>query len=303
MQQSNGSLETSNQTQQPQENNSGSEQLGKPEKAPRNQRQQQQPQNKQPETKDEKPLSLAELFKRENPDDPEDTSFSVEDEDDPTKPVDSVDGLSKRLKIKPEEVYAIKVPMPNGAEPMTLGDLKDRVGELVDLDARELEFTQRRVRGEGEILRAQQELRSLMALIPKDKLTPELINKVRQNHETTQARERQLTLEHIPSWNDEQTRTADIQGMVSMLSDYGFDEGFIATVVDHRALKFLRDTYLMRKRIQKALSEVKIPPRKGNKAPSQKTGKPAQRPVDSQNTRTASKSSSARLMEFLNSKG
>jgi hypothetical protein len=299
MQQSNGSLETSNQNQQPQNSSSG-EQLGlKPEKAPRNQ--QQQP--SKPDPNEAKPLSLADLFKKENPDDPEDLSFSVEDDDDPSKPVDSVDGLSKRLKMKPEEVYKIKVPLPNGLEPMTLGELKDRVGELADLDARELEFNTRRVRGEGELLRAQNELRSLMALIPKDKLTPELINKVRANHEATQARERQLTLEHIPSWNDDQSRTTDMQHMIEMLSDYGFDEGFISTVVDHRALKFIRDTMLMRRRIQKALAEVKIPTRKNNKAPSQKVGKAPQKPAEDRSGSRKAQSSSARLMEFLNSKG
>lgn len=291
MQQSNVGSEMS-QTNQTESQSDGVGLTQRYEKLPRDNRFQQNKESVNDKPKDGKedkrePLSLAELFRSENPDDPEDDSFSVEDEEDLTKPADSIDGVAKRLKMKVEDVYKIKVPMPSGAEPMTLGDLKDRVGELVDLDLREMEFNTRRIRGEGELLRSQQELRSLMALIPKDKLTPELINKVRKTHEATQARERQLTIEHIPSWMDDKARTADIKGMIEMLGDYGFDESFIETIVDHRALKFVRDMYLMRRRIQSALKNVKIPVRKGNKAPSHKPNKAAAKPADDRTSRPA----------------
>lgn len=301
MQQLNGNLETS-QPNQPSPNSKGGENARTPSRESK-QQQQQPPQRKEGGNESEvehKPLSLAEMFQKENPDDPEDDRFSVEEPDDPSSPVDSLDKVAKRLKMKPEDVYAIKVPMPNGAEPMTLGDLKDRVGELVDLDARELEFTQRRVKSEGEVLRAQQELRGLMALIPKQHLSPELVDKVRKNHLATQARERELTLEHIPAWQNEETRTKEIEDITKMFSDYGFDEGFITTIVDHRAMKFARDTMLMRKRIAKALAEVKIPPRKG-KAPSAKAAKPAQRPSESSNGRERSVNANASLRAMFTS--
>lgn len=233
----------------------------------------QQPAKGAPSSEEPKRLSLAELFA----DDVEDGEGS-ESPDDPSKPVESLDGLIKRLKITPEQAYAIKVPLANGAEPLTLGELKDRVGEVVDLEVRELQFDQRRVKAEGELLRAQTEIRELMALIPKDQLSPVAIQKVRDKHAATLRREQQATLEHIPEWQDEKRRTADITGMIELLSNYGFDETFLGTVQDHRALKFIRDSYLREKRISAALAKIKDVPKKPGQRPSGKSVKGAVKP-------------------------
>ena len=268
MSQLNGNSETGTPQNQPANSNAG--------------KQQQQPQNNSSGMQNQQaddgnepnnPLSLAEMFADENSDD----ENQQNDSDDPSKPVDSIDRLVKRLGVKPEQVYAIKVPMPNGAEPVTIGDLKDRVGELVDFESRELQFDQRRIKAEGDLLRAQTEMRELLAMVPKEHIKPEVVEKVRKRHEETMRRERVATLEHIPQWQDEKTRTEDIQGMMDLLSDYGFDESFISTVVDHRALKFIRDMYLRDKKIKAALAKVTIPTKKGQR-PSGKSGKAAQKP-------------------------
>jgi hypothetical protein len=219
-----------------------------------------------------KRLSLAELFA------PDTLERESGTNDNDSGPVDSIDGVSKRLGLKPEEVYAIKVPMPNGAEPLTIGDMKDRVGELVELETREAQFDQRRIKSEGEVLRAQTELRELISMIPKENIPAGIVDKIRKRHEATVNRERELTLEHIPQWQDEKTCAADISGINELLSDYGFDDTFIATVVDHRALKFIRDMYLMDKRIKTALARVETPTKRGKK-PSSKVGKPAKSPA------------------------
>src|SRR6185369_8652153 len=65
-----------------------------------------------------KRLSLAELF-ADDVDGEGHGSEGGSGDDDPSKPVDSIDGLTKRHKMTAEQVYAIKVPMPNGAEPLT----------------------------------------------------------------------------------------------------------------------------------------------------------------------------------------
>jgi hypothetical protein len=128
-----------------------------------------------------------------------------------------------------------------------------------------LQFDQHRREREGELLRVQNEIRELMQLIPREQLKPELIEKVRGQHESTMRRERQLTLEHIPDWRKDETRLADLEGMTELVQDYGFPESFITTVVDHRALKMLRDFYRMNKRIKEALAKVTTPPKKGMK--------------------------------------
>jgi len=250
------------------------------------------------EGEDKRALNLRDLFSQKEGEDGEPGPLDLDEADDPNKPVSNLNQLAKRLGVKDEDVYKILVPMKDGAEPMALGALKDRVGELVDLDARELEFETRRVRNEGETLRAQQELRDLMALIPQDKITPELVAKVRKSHETTRSREVALTLEHIPSWSDERARTADLNKMVAMLNEYGLPESFITTVVDHRAMKFIRDSMVIRERVLKALKDVKIPPRKGAMPPSGRRGIPSKAPAQS-SRRVPDNTERGRIMSFL----
>lgn len=236
-------------------------------------------QQQQPE--EPRRLSLAELFAEDDGDSNDSDNGAG---DDPSTPPDSMEGLSKRLGFKPEQIYNVKIPLADGAEPMTIGQLKDRVGELVDLETRETQFEQRRLRSEGDLLRSQAEIRDLLAMVPKEHIKPEVVNKIRQRHEANMQRERVATLEHIPEWHDEKRRTEDLQGMVDFVSEWGFDGGFLATVSDHRAVKFIRDMYLRDKRIKTALAKVTTPDSKGQRS-SGKTRKPAVRPNANQSQR------------------
>jgi hypothetical protein len=205
--------------------------------------------------------------------------------DDPNAPIDSLDRAVRKLGMTAENAYKIKIPMRDGLEPMTLGELKDRVSEVVDLEQRELQFDQHRRDREGELLRAENEVRELMQLIPREQLKPELVERMRGQHESTMRRERTLTLQHIPEWRDDSKRLADIEGMSELAQSYGFPESFITTVVDHRALKMLRDFFRMDQRIRKALANVTVPDKKGFK-PSGKNGKPPVKPNNNPNNNT-----------------
>lgn len=243
-------------------------------------RREQQQQSQQHQSEEPRRLSLAELFSDSEDGDSDDDGIG----DDPSKPPESLEALSKRLGLKPEQVYNVKIPLADGAEPLTIGQLKDRVGELVDLETRETQFEQRRLRAEGELLRSQAEIRELLAMVPKEHIRPEIVNKIRQRHNANMQRERAATLEHIPEWRDEKRATEDLQGMTEFLGEYGFDETFIGTVHDHRAIKFIRDMYLRDRRIKAALAKVTTPDSKGHRG-SAKTKKSATRPTQQQSQR------------------
>lgn len=249
-------------------------------------------------------LSLAELFANDGDEDHQNSNGSGGD--DPSKPPDTVERAVKRLGLKdPKDFYAIKVPMPDGAEPLTIGELKDRVGELVDFETRELQSTHRLRERESELLRSQAEMREMMALIPRDKLTPEVLEKARKKHEATLRVERAATLEHIPDWQDDKRRLEDITGMIELLEGYGFNENFIETIVDHRAMKLLRDFYLMDRKIKAALAKVKDLSRgKSGHRPSVKTGKGATKPNQHERSRPAPMPDNrARIAALFNSFG
>lgn len=238
-------------------------------------------QKQQLQQQDDEPrrLSLAELFS-EDGDSYDDSDSNTND--DPSKPPETFEVLSKRLGLKPEQLYNVKIPLAAGAEPLTIGQLKDRVGEVVDLETRETQFEQRRMRSEGELLRAQAEIREILAMVPREHIKPEIVDKIRKRHDANMARERQMTLEHIPDWQDEKRRGEDLEGMIAFMGDYGFEDTFIGTVSDHRAIKFIRDMYIRDKRIKKALANVTTPESRGMRG-SGKTRKPARSPNQSQN--------------------
>lgn len=238
-------------------------------------RQQQQRKGVQQSDDDEpRRFSLAELFSDDNDSDDLDSDGN----DDLSKPPESFEVLSKRLGLKPEQLYNVKVSMPNGAEALTIGQLKDRVGEVVDLETRETQFEQYRMQKEGETLRSQAEIREILSMIPKEHVKPEVVEKIRKRHEANLAIERRMTLEHIPEWRDEKRRGEDLQGMVEFMSTYGFDQTFLGTVTDHRAIKFIRDMFLRDRRIKRALADVKTADSRGQRA-SGKTKNPPRNPV------------------------
>lgn len=287
MKESNASLETSTQNNQA---------TSQPDKSITDKNAPTKQQDHQPN----KPRDLAALFA--DPTDESNTEIYLDEDtpDDPNAPLDSLDRLMKRNKLTQEQVYAIKVPMRNGAEALTIGQLKDKAGELTDFEMRVSEFEERRIKQEGNLLKSQAELRSLLEMLPKEAIKPEVLAKLREQQDTTVRRERQLTLEHISEWRDEKRRTSDLEGMVEMLSDYGFDASFLESVVDHRAMKFIRDTFLIRQRIKKSLEQVRDPKRLGAR-PSGKAAKAAHKPVSS-NRRTPAPSQADRIAQWFQSK-
>lgn len=295
MNESNASLETSQQTQADNSASVDNQSVQQP-RAPRTDKQQTTGETR-------KPKSLAELFGDTNDESSTEMVLDEPDVDDPDKPVDSIDRLMKRNGLTAEQAYAIKVPMPNGAEPLTIGELKDRIAELSDFELRETEFDQRRIKQEGELMRAQADIRGLLELLPKEAIKPEVLNKLRAQQNATLTNERRLTAVNIPEWQDDIRRTREMAGMQEMLADYGFPPSFLENeVVDHRAIKFLRDSFLIRERIQKALKDVRDPQKK-NMRPSGKSGKAPARPGVSQtNRRTGSTPTQRdRIMGYLNS--
>lgn len=281
----NASLETSKQTTQA---NSTPVKAVTPEKGANNQQ--------QPEPK--KPASLAELFG--NSEDATDLEINLDDNtpDDPNAPLDSIERLMKRHKLTPEQAYAIKIPMANGAEPLTIGQLKDKIQDLSNFEIEQVQFDERRIRQEGELLRSQNELRDILAMLPKEAITPKVLEAIHKRQDATTKRERQLTVEHIPSWRDDKKRDEEINAMQEMLADYGFDESFLHSVVDHRAMKFIRDTMLIRQRIRKSLENVRDPAGT-RKNPSGKAAKPPVSPRANQTTRRTAPTQRDKIMEIF----
>jgi len=164
---------------------------------------------------------------------------------------------AERLGVKVEDLYALQVGLPGDETKYTLGELKDAFAGRDDFTVQQLEWEEQRAKQEGDLLRSRNELTELLSLLPETALKPEVLSKIREKHGATLARERQLTLEVIPAWQDESVREADLAGIQDHLSRAGFPSGYLRNVSDHRTMRYIRENYLREKRINDALARVK----------------------------------------------
>ncbi len=178
--------------------------------------------------------------------------------------------LAERLGVELDALYKLEISQAEDGTPVTVETLKDFYAEQGNLTLREVEFEERKTQAETELMKAQAELRELMAELPEKALKPETLQKLRERHEATVQLERQRTMQAIPEWSDDKTRTADIEGMVEHLQQYGYPPSYLEQIADHRQIKFIRDSWLRETRIRKALEQV----RAGRPNPTSKS-KPA----------------------------
>ena len=180
--------------------------------------------------------------------------------------------LAGELGVDLDALYKLEVSQADDGTPVTIENLKDHFSKQSDIELRELEFDERRIKQESELLREQNELRELMAALPEKAIRPEVLQKVRDKHAAQMQMERQRTMELIPDWQDEKTRTKDIEGMAAHLQQYGYPVDHLERVADHRQLKYIRDNWQRETRIRKALEKV----RAGNPKPTTRQ-KPARK--------------------------
>jgi hypothetical protein len=178
--------------------------------------------------------------------------------------------LAERLELDVKDLYDVEIPAAKPGEKYTLGQLKDHLAERENFTVSQLKLDEDRARLESDFTRAQQELQTLLAELPKADVKPETIEKIRQRAAATLKTERAKTLEVIPEWREEERRKQEIEGIVEHLTGYGLPASYLQTVSDHRVMKYLRDNFLRKQRLDKALALV------GEKKPNALgKGKPA----------------------------
>lgn len=165
------------------------------------------------------------------------------------------------------KLYDLKIPAPGGREPFTLGQLKDRFESWSTLEADRLAFGEEKVSQQAQIQQARDEVKELLALVPKDKLTTESLQRVAARVAQRNAALDAQVVQAIPEWKDPQRREADTKALAGMLAGYGFAENELKQIRDPRLLKFLRDAHTRHEQVKRALEAVKkVKPK--NQAPT-----------------------------------
>ena len=165
--------------------------------------------------------------------------------------------LAGKLGLELDALYKLEVSQAEDGTPVTVENLKDHYALQGDLSMREIDFEERRTKQESELMQAQEELRELLAALPEKAIKPEVLQNIRNKHDAQKTLERRRTLEVIPDWKDEKTRTADIEGMSEHMKQYGYPVDYLERVADHRQIKYIRDNWQREQRIRTALAKVK----------------------------------------------
>jgi hypothetical protein len=228
------------------------------------------------------------------------------DEPDPTEPPVQDDGpTDKKPLVKPkkfkelgayakltdDELYGIEVPSAiEGQAPYTLGKLKDLAKDHDEFTLNGLQREQSFRDREAKLLRTEQELRDILGAIP-EKAIPEKVRAELQTRRTrAETEERQRVLSVIPEWQDREVRTSELGAMIEHLQDHGFPEGYLANVLDHRTLRYIRSNMVRERNLKAALAKVQAhkpkTPAKGNKssAPTKPANANGGRPASREQT-------------------
>lgn len=244
------------------------------------------PERETPETEPQEQPTLAELLAADEPEQGAPDEGAGEAGESQTKaepeaetPPKTLQEWAEKFGTEAKDLYAVEVPISQGDETknVTLGELKDTYGQAQDLDRRELEIEERKANAEADLTRAQTELRAILQALPEGAVNEKVLKFVRQKAEAELSQERQATLDAIPEWRDETRREADLQGMVKLLGDYGLSPQYLQSQFDHRLVRLIRDSFLRKQRIDKALArvnKVKRPSNTGKSTPSGSAKKP-----------------------------
>ena len=174
--------------------------------------------------------------------------------------VKSLVDISKALGVPVEDLYNLEIPLrvANGdRKTIKLSELKDYRDQQDDHQLDRLAWSEEREREHADIARSRAELSELLAMVPEDKLKPDVLNKIRTRHEGMVTLERQRTLRRIPDWHDEGTRAEELELIANHLADYGFSPNALQGIYDHRMLAYMRDNALRKRRLSAALEKVK----------------------------------------------
>lgn len=183
-------------------------------------------------------------------------------------------GLAEKLGVTEAELYQIEMPMRNGREPVTFGQMKDSESDRLNLEQRRSEFEDARSEHEASVLRDQQDAMAIINALG-DRVTPELVQLASARHSKHLDQQRELLLTAIPEWRDREAYSRDRQEIISTLAGrYAVTEQQIAAQTEAVYIQMMRDLarLLNEKKASKAQAKKvrRSPTRPGRKVAAAK---------------------------------
>ncbi len=191
-----------------------------------------------------------------------------------------VAAIAEKLGIEPAEVYQIEIPLGQDREPITIGQFKDHVQDLLNVDDARDALETRQAEHEAAVLRDQQETLAIINALGEN-LTPQLRQLASEQYQTHISQQRALMLSMVPEWSDAQRYAADRSDIFDTLTaQYPVSETQLSAQQEAVTVLMMRDLARFWRREKQMNAERKrIPkvPRRPGKQPRQATKAEAQK--------------------------
>lgn len=181
--------------------------------------------------------------------------------------------IAETLGISPNKLFTEMLIPVDGGDPLTLEEFKAKGQELRGLQAAQHELAEGKAKFENSVMLQRQQLEQVLAKIPADMLTEEMVSEVQAEHQSTIKRERTALLTIKPELKDPAKWNATRDLLVDHLRPYGFKEIEVDSIIDHRLAKYVIDNAEREKRIRE-LDAESLQPEKPSKV-SKPTRQPA----------------------------
>ncbi len=192
----------------------------------------------------------------------------------------TVAALAEKLDIEPAVLYdELQIPLSakDGGGTITLGEFKDRIGDLKELDAARAAHDEDKASHEKGRMRDHSLLNEMLAMMGDD--ARPLYQAASARVESWENEQRDLLLEAIPEWREPDALAKDRQSIVALGDEYGFSEMEISSTQDARTVRMLRDYAKLREQHEAA--------KKAGKRNAVKPGRPGRPAKTSKGSRLA----------------
>ena len=142
--------------------------------------------------------------------------------------------------------YDLEIPMPDGLEAQTIGQLKDHYRATQDLQQERDDWEAQQSEQQLELMATRRQLVELADMLRDVK--PEVIDHVQQMIQRNDEHEAELLLKTFPAWSDADKKAAARAEQLDTFKQYGFSEWEYSSIQDHRVIKALHDLTQFRKR-------------------------------------------------------
>ena len=149
--------------------------------------------------------------------------------------------LAERLGMTPKALFKdLKIPV-DGGDPLSLEEFKSAGKQLRDVRDAQADLAEKRVAFENETMTQRQTLQGMLAKIPGELLTDDLVAGVQVEHQAYVEGERKALFGIRPDLQDAAKYSQVRQMLIEHLAPYGFRDVEVDGIIDHRLAKYVID--------------------------------------------------------------